>query len=132
MSKYDPRKVDVIIDGHTVQGFADGTFINGSRNEDSRSFHVGAKGEVTTDENADKTGTTEITLKNNSPSLSKFQSLDRRGERFPMSVYDRNMGNNVGIGSGRSWVMNMGDFERGEETVGKTITIGHENYNEVY
>ena len=85
---YNPKLVNLFMKTHRVVGFAEGTMINGSRNNDKQSQNVGSKGEVTFVENADKTGTVEITLKHNSASLRYIRRLFKTGEKFPISVFD--------------------------------------------
>ena len=59
---YDPLKVNLVVKGVTITGFADGSIIEVERNEDAISPYVGTKGEVAIAESADKTGTFKITL----------------------------------------------------------------------
>jgi hypothetical protein len=66
---YDPKKVNLIVDGYTVSGFADGTFIKVERvDPEVYKVHVGAHGEVGRTRNPNKTGKVTFTLKGTSPS----------------------------------------------------------------
>lgn len=66
--QYDSNQVTVSYGGHTVQGYADGTFVNVERNNDGYGQVSGADGEVTINTNNDKTGTVTITLMQTSES----------------------------------------------------------------
>ena len=44
---YDPGKIVVVFRGILISGYAEGTFVNAERNEDSFEVSVGAGGDVT-------------------------------------------------------------------------------------
>ena len=75
VTTYDPQKVNVIVDGRVITGFASDGVVTLTRNSDSVTPAVGAKGDVAYSENADETGTVAITLMSTSASLSY---LDRK------------------------------------------------------
>lgn len=90
---YDPKQVKVIVGGVPMSGFADGTFVNVSRSNDSFSKISGADGEVSRAKSNDKSGELTLTLAQTSPSndvLSGFSNLDEQtGEGiFPVAVKD--------------------------------------------
>jgi len=112
--KYDPKEVQVIIDGAILTGFADGTFVTASREEERYEEYVGAHGEVTRSKNANPLGTITVTLKHTSPSNQLLGRLARRDALFPIRVVDRNDGSTVG--GSDAWLVNPADYERGDET----------------
>lgn len=64
---YDVEKVNVVVGGVVLTGYADGSMVSAERNEDSVLPHVGTKGEVAYAENADRTGKFTVTLAETSP-----------------------------------------------------------------
>ena len=57
VASYDPKKVNVIVGGRTITGFAADGVVSVTKNEDSITPAVGAKGDVTYSENANESGT---------------------------------------------------------------------------
>lgn len=112
--QYDPREVAVVIDGHTVVGFADGTFIEAEKNEDEVSMDVGAQGDVTFVHSADNTGTITVTLKHNSPSNAKLFELRKNKEPFSIRISDRNFEGDVSVGGSQAMIQKAPAFSRGD------------------
>ena len=52
VASYDPKKVNVIVGGRIITGFASDGVVTLTKNEDSVTPSVGAKGDVTYSENA--------------------------------------------------------------------------------
>jgi len=59
---YDPRLVIVILGGHEVSGYADGTFINVEPHGDGVTKEVGADGEAVRSIDPDETATVTLTV----------------------------------------------------------------------
>lgn len=90
---YDPEDVTLNVAGTVIVGFAEDSFIKAERLEDNFTPYVGAKGEVSHAENANKTGEITITLESTSPSVNFLNGLaERKGQNalFPVSVVDMN------------------------------------------
>lgn len=121
MKTYDPQKVVMIIGTHTVVGYADGTFISASRNEDSVMYEPGADGGGTRVRNANKSGRFTFTLKKSSPSndyLAVLHQLDEDSGQGIVPVMVKDNGNLQGraIASAQNaWIVKPADFERGKE-----------------
>lgn len=65
---YSPDQVNINLGGKIpFKGVADGTFITLTRNSERTEVTVGAKGDVGITRKADRTGTLEVTLLQNSP-----------------------------------------------------------------
>ena len=62
ITSYDPKKVNVNIDGTMLTGFASDGIITVSKNEDAVTPNVGCQGDVVYEENANESGTIAITL----------------------------------------------------------------------
>jgi len=100
---FDPKKISVIVDSkgesHTLDGFAEGTFINIERESDSSTDTIGADGLVTMVYTNDFRGTITFTLKQSSYSNKKMIQLqnafeskdkDKRKGIFDVSIRDHN------------------------------------------
>lgn len=84
---YDPSEVFVTVGGRTIRGFAEGTFVEVTRNNPVEiSAVVGARGEYALSKNRDKTGTFTLTLLAESPSNSYLDSLVGAESIVPVSV----------------------------------------------
>ena len=60
IASYDPKKVNVIVGGRALTGFAADGVVTLTRNEDSVTPSVGAKGDVCYSENANESGTLSL------------------------------------------------------------------------
>jgi hypothetical protein len=88
MDVFDFKKVSTIADGVIITGWMDGEVISVEKNEDDVIPHVGAGGDVTYAESADKTGTITLTLKQTSSSLPHLQELRKSKKVFPIQILD--------------------------------------------
>ena len=90
---FDPQKVNLVVKGVAITGFAEGTMIEIERNEDAIIPYVGTQGEVAFAESADKTGVIKVTLMQTSPSVGYLNTLAKqKGDdaAFPVSVVNMN------------------------------------------
>lgn len=118
VSTYDPKKVIITFGGVPITGFADGTFISITQENDSWAKKVGADGEVIRARSNDDTCEVTITLQQSSDSniaLSVVQATDRLtgfGMR-PLIITDLN---GVTIQSWmQAWIKKAPDWEYGKE-----------------
>lgn len=92
---YSPKDVKISWGGWPIEGYADGTFVEASRNSPNSESTVGAAGDVGITFNADKTGNVTITLMQTSDTnvfLSAVQlAQDKAGEiyRADMAITDK-------------------------------------------
>lgn len=115
---YDPNSVAVIVGGHIVSGYADGTFVNVARNEDAFTLQVGSSGEGVRSKSNNKSGQITITLLQSSQSnvfLSTLAQLDEisNGGVVPVLVKDNN-GTPL-YSAETAWVKKVADSEYGRE-----------------
>lgn len=92
MKNYSPGEISVIVDGAIISGFADGTFINVARDEESSTFVPSATGGGSRTKNANKAGRFTFTLQQTSESnqvLSDLLKRDEDGENVLVSVLVR-------------------------------------------
>ena len=117
MKSYDPKKVNLIVNGITITGFADGSMISVERNEDSIVPHVGTKGEVSVAESADESGEITINLASTSPQVQYFVQLSKqKGDDADFSVSIVNMNTNgVSLSSNDCRVKKLPQIEFGDE-----------------
>ncbi len=125
MKTYDPKLVNLVVDGTVITGFAEGTFISAEKTEDNFTEYVGAQGEVTLAENANETGGITITLKNTSPSVAFLNGLaNRKGERaiVPVSIVDLNNGKAT-VGGRECRVRKPANYEASDEVSTREFVI---------
>lgn len=72
--EYNPREVTYIFAGSIIGGYADGTFINVERNDDSATFQRSGQGSGTRVLTSDRSGRVTATLQQTSPSNAVFQA----------------------------------------------------------
>ena len=118
VKNYDPAEVTMIIGGHIISGYADGTFLSIARNNDAFTRVAGADGEGTRAKSNDRSGTFTFTLMQSSQSndiLSGFASADdiNNGGTFPVLIKD---GNGTSRYAGEiCWVQKVADSAFGKE-----------------
>lgn len=125
---FDFKKASVIVDGHYVNGWMDGTVITAEKNADNLVPHIGAAGEVSYSESNDNTGTITITIKQNSASLPKLVALAKGKKEFATSVVDANT-NKVKAGGNQCRILKTPGAEWGPEVAGIEIQIYVADYD---
>ena len=91
MSKeFDPKEVSIIFAGHTIQGYADGTFALWSQRKDSSAITVGADGEGVEVYSNDKSADLNITLLQSSLSNDFLSAAHNSRLRGPCLIKDNN------------------------------------------
>lgn len=118
MRTFDPGKIQVIIGGFEISGFADGTFVEAGRDEDAFTKVVGAKGEVSRSKSNNKSGFIKIILQQTSPSNDTLSAIAIADEQtnagvVPVIVKDA-LGTSL-IFSAEGWVKKMPDYGAGKE-----------------
>jgi len=120
---YDPTKVNVVVAGRIITGFAADGVINLTRNADSITPAVGAKGDVVYSENADKTGTAAMTLMSTSASLAYLRELEAKRKMVTVSVQDKNDADGFIMSCDNCRVLKMPDANRAKEQGSVTVNI---------
>lgn len=92
---FSPQNVGLNILGVDVSGYADGTFIEVTRNEPNSSYTSGADGTVGLTKNANKTGIIKVTLMQNALANLVFAGIQSEQDksdsdliRGPASIFD--------------------------------------------
>lgn len=123
VKSYDPKKVNVVVDGTTLTGFSADGIITVSRSEDTVTVNTGCKGDTVYEENANEGGTVAITLMQTSASLSKLRSLDLNRKKFALLISDANDDSEIKISSANCRVTKLPDIVRGKNTATVTVNI---------
>lgn len=115
---YDPKKVLVTFGPVLFSGFADGTFINAARNNQSVNLAVGSTGDAARAISNDKSGIVTLTLLQSSivnGLLSAIEKADQeRGDGvLPLFIKDLN-GLDL-VKASTAWVQKLADYNRGRE-----------------
>ncbi|MCY9758974.1 DUF3277 family protein [Paenibacillus alvei] len=74
-TNYDAMDVTVMVDETFITGFADGSMVEGEKDEENFSASVGAQGDVVVSEVNNPLGTITITLQQTSPAVSFLNKL---------------------------------------------------------
>lgn len=122
MDVYDFKKVSLIIDGHYVSGWMDGSVLSVAKNADNTIPHVGADGSVTFSNSNDKTQTITATIKQSSASLPVIVALAKGKKEFPAQIVDANT-NAVRAGGTQCRILKEPDINWGAEISGVEIQI---------
>ena len=123
VTSYDPQKVNVIVAGRVITGFASDGVVNLTRNSDSVTPAVGAKGDVAYSENADETGTVALTLMSTSASLSYLRDLEAKRKMVSVSVQDKNDSDGFVMAGDNCRGLKMPDANRAKEQGTVTVNI---------
>lgn len=123
VTSYDPQKVNVIVAGRVITCFASDGVVNLTRNSDSVTPAVGAKGDVAYSENADETGTVALTLMSTSASLSYLRDLEAKRKMVSVSVQDKNDSDGFVMACDNCRVLKMPDANRAKEQGTVTVNI---------
>lgn len=129
---YDPKDYSLIVGGHIVEGWADGTFLTVERTNDTWSDTVGADGEGARAKSNDKRGTFVFTLMQTSLSnsvLSGFHNADElnNGGQVPVLIKDNN-GDTV-CEAAAAWVRKPANVELGKEITNREWTLATTSMN---
>ena len=123
VTSYDPKKVNVAVDGAIITGNASDSMITATKNEDAVTTEVGCKGDVVYSENANESGTITITLQGTSSSLPRLRSLASSRKQISVTVSDANDSDDISITAQKCRVVKMPDVSRGKTSGNVTISI---------
>lgn len=123
VTSYDPKKVNVAVDGAIITGYASDSMITATKNEDAVTTEVGCKGDVVYSENANESGTITITLQGTSSSLPCLRSLASSRKQISVTVSDANDSDDISITAQKCRVVKMPDVSRGKTSGNVTISI---------
>lgn len=133
LGTYDPTEQDVVFNGIPIDGFAPGTFIKVSRNEDGWSFQPSNSGGGARSRNPNRSGRFEFTLLAASPSngfLNAFAVADELSGQGVGEVYVRDRSSLACECSAQNgWIVKFPDYERAKEMGEVTWVIECDDIN---
>ena len=115
---YDPSKVQIIVGGFQITGFADGTFLSVARNADAFALYLGTDGEGTRAKSNNKSGRITFTLAQSSDSnaiLSGFALADELSNSGIVPVLIKDGSGNSLYSAETAWIVKFPDSEFGKE-----------------
>jgi len=115
---YDPKNVVLTVGGAPISGYADGTFITVSRQNDSFVSVSGADGETARAKQNDKRGDLTLTLLQTSLSndiLSGIAVLDETSNAGVVPVILKDLSGATTYFSGSGWIKKPADSEFAKE-----------------
>lgn len=115
---YDPKKVQVLLGGVPIGGFADGTFVTLSRSNDAFTKHSGADGDLTRVKQNDRSGECAITLSQSSASndyLSGVAIADELTNDGVLPLLIKDLSGNSLFASGFAWIRKVPDSSFGKD-----------------
>ena len=119
IASYDPKKVNVNINGKIITGFSPDGVINVVRNEDIVTPTTGAKGDVTYNENANESGQVTLHLMGSSSSLPFLRSLAVKRKEIRLTITDANDAGAVQFAEERCRIIKPPDLANAKE-IGST------------
>lgn len=119
---YDARKVVTTVDGVFITGYADGSFVKSSKDNDNFEASSSAQGDAVISVNGDQMGTIEITLNQTSPSVSYLDGLANSRALVPVWVNSNNEVKEVSGGT-KAMITKPSDKEYGKSATNRVYTI---------
>ena len=123
IASYDPKKVNVNINGKIITGFSPDGVINVVRNEDIVTPTVGTKGDVTYNENANESGQVTLHLLGSSSSLPFLRSLAVKRKEIRLTITDANVAGAVQFAEERCRIIKPPDLAKAKEIGSTDINI---------
>ena len=123
IASYDPKKVNVNINGKIITGFSPDGVINVVRNEDIVTPTVGTKGDVTYNENANESGQVTLHLLGSSSSLPFLRSMAVKRKEIRPTITDANDAGAVQFAEERCRIIKPPDLAKAKEIGSTDINI---------
>lgn len=123
VATYDPRKVNLILNGKIITGFNSEGVIKITRNEDIVTTAVGVKGDVAYSENANESGNISFVLMETSSSLPYVRELALKRKPIQVTITDANDVGAVQVAEEDCRILKPADANRDKEVGGETINI---------
>lgn len=123
VATYDPRKVNLILNGKVITGFSSEGVIKITRNEDIVTTTVGAKGDVAYSENANESGNISFVLMESSSSLPYVRELALKRKPVQVTITNANDVGAVQVAEEDCRILKPADANSDKEVGGETINI---------
>lgn len=121
MRNYDPAKIVVTFRGVQLTGFAEGTFLTSSREEDGFTKEVGADGLTTRIQNRNRSGMVSLTLQGASPSNDVLTNYARTDELTGFGYGEllvKDLNGTTLIAASDAWIRKIPDVEYAKDSNG--------------
>lgn len=128
VTSYDAKDVSVIVNGIYLTGFADGTFVSYSKDEEQFSTTVGALGDVARAKVNNPLGTITVTLQQTSPQVSMMNNLAMSGKLVEARVIHKGS-NTQKVGGTQCFVKKPTDGEFSNEVSNREFEIAVLDYS---
>lgn len=118
MKTYDPAQIVVTLGPYLISGFAEGTFVKVSRDEDAFLKKVGVDGESARARNKNRAGSVELTLLQSSASNDTLSSIALADELAGQGVYPlmiKDLQGTTLVMAPNAWVKKVADVEEAKE-----------------
>ena len=115
---YNPKAVQLSFLGNIASGYAEGTMITATRNEDDFTAQAGTTGEVTRVANCNRTGTVTIRLKAASQFNDVLSALRQQDLLFGNALgplFIKELNGTTLVSAAEAWIKRQPDMERGKE-----------------
>lgn len=123
VATYDPRKVNLILNGRVITGFNSEGVIKITRNEDIVTTAVGVKGDVAYSENANESGNISFVLMETSSSLPYVRELALKRKPVQVTITNANDMGAVQVAEEDCRILKPADANSDKEVGGETINI---------
>jgi hypothetical protein len=120
---HDPGNVTVTFLGAVLHGFAPGTYIKASRDEDAFTKQIGADGEVARIRNRNRGGSVELTLQQTSTAndvLSAQTLLDQAGTGGYGPLLIKDPSGTTLLSAPVAWIKKVADVELAKDLTTRT------------
>lgn len=87
VATFSPSEIVIVFADNQITGYADGTFVEVERDEDTFTEQVGADGKVARAKNLNRMGIVRLTLQQTSPSNAILSAAQRLDESTGAGVY---------------------------------------------
>lgn len=127
ITSYDAKDVSVIVNGIYLTGFADGTFVSYSKDEEQFSTTVGALGDVARAKVNNPLGTITVTLQQTSPQVSMMNNLAMSGKLVEARVIHKGS-STLKVGGTQCFIKKPADGEFSNEISNREFEIAVLDY----
>lgn len=128
VTTYDAKDVSVIVNGIYLTGFADGTFVSYSKDEEQFNVVVGALGDTARAKINNPLGTITVTLQQTSPQVQMMNNLAISGKLVEVRIIHKGS-NTQKVGGTQCFVKKPADGEYGSEISNREFEIAVLDYN---
>lgn len=128
VTSYDAKDVSVIVNGTYLTGFAEGTFVSYSKDEEQWNVSVGALGDTARAKVNNPLGTITVTLQQTSPQVSMLNKLATSGKLVGVRIIHKGT-NTQKVGGNQCFIKKPADGEYSDEVSNREFEISVLDYS---